>query len=131
MKILVDFPPNYQTIKEILDVSDKTIVFTYGDTIYVPFKKRSIPDHVKVHESVHQKQQCGAPAVWWANYLVDKYFRLNQEVEAYRVQYRYFISKNHNLKEQREFLGKIADDLSGKMYGNIISREAAISMIVK
>jgi hypothetical protein len=126
MKVVKDFPPNYNEIADVFNIKDKKgIVFTYGDTIYCPFKKGKIPEHLKVHEKVHMRQQGNDPASWWKRYLVDEEFRLRQEVEAYRKQYKFFKSRNHDLEEQKGFLEKIASDLSGEIYGNVISKEEA------
>ena len=130
MKIIKDFPPNYVEICKVFDITDiKTLVFTYGDTIYAPGKTRAIPKDLKIHEKTHQKQQGNDPAGWWKKYLTDKKFRLDQEVEAYGNQYRFFIGRNHNLKEQSSFLEKIVSDLSSRIYGNIVTKLEAEKLI--
>ncbi len=131
MKLVFDFPPNFEVIKTALPdvVGNQRVIFTYGDTIYYPYGKHSIPEHLKVHERTHTKQQGEHPDDWWIKYLSFPMFRLAQEIEAYRRQYQFFISKNHNLKEQREFLYRIASDLSSSVYGNMVSLELAINKI--
>lgn len=130
MKIVKAVPPNYFDICKVFNIFGKNrIVFTYGDTIYAPNKGGAISDNVKVHEKTHQKQQGDDPKGWWDRYLVDTQFRLDQELEAYRKQYRFFISKNHNINDQFRFLDIIAGDLSGEMYGNIISFEEARELL--
>lgn len=131
MKVIHAFPPNYEEICKVFPIAGiKTIVFTYGDILYRPGRSGAVPGHLKTHERTHEKQQGNDPAGWWAKYLVDKDFRLSQEVEAYRRQYRYFISTNHNIKEQVVFLDRIADDLSSEIYGNMVTKEEAKKLII-
>lgn len=126
MNIVNELPPNYDEVAKAFDIRGrKGIVFTYGDTVYVPFKKGSIPDHLKVHERTHSKQQGGDPAGWWNKYIRFPAFRLEQEIEAYRNQYLFFKSRNHSIKDQKLFLDSIASDLSSGMYGGIINRDEA------
>lgn len=126
MKILNELPPNYEEVAKVFDIRGRRgIVFTYGDTVYVPFKKGSIPDHLKVHERTHSKQQGNDPAGWWNKYIRYPQFRLEQEIEAYRNQYLFFKARNHNIGEQRNFLSRIAADLSSGMYGTVIGFEEA------
>jgi hypothetical protein len=133
MNIIRDFPPNYSEIIKVFPIvpTIKTIVFTYGDAVYKPYKKGTLTDHVKVHEKTHEKQQGNDPAGWWNKYLSDPKFRLDQEVEAYRNQYRFFVNKNYNFKERAKLLDGIAGDLASDMYGGIISKNEAIELIRK
>jgi hypothetical protein len=132
MKIIEDYPPNYETICEAIpSVKDKKdVVFTYGDTIYNPYGGE-IQDHLDLHESIHEKQQAeiGIEA-WWNKYLSDKKFRLEQEVEAYHVQYQ-FVFKEYGRAVATVFLREIANDLSGGMYGNVLDRKQARKAILK
>lgn len=132
MKIVKDYPPNYdQIIEAIPDVADsKNVVFTYGDTIYAPYKKGKLPKHLKEHEKEHTRQQGDDPHGWWVEYLVNIEFRLAQEVEAYRKQYRFFKSRNHDLQKQANLLDQMALSLSGPLYGNIISIDQAKELII-
>lgn len=132
MKIVEDFPPNFEAICEAIpSVRDqKGVVFTYGDTIYNPYKGE-IQDHLDVHESVHERQQ-GKIGVkeWWNKYLADPKFRLEQETEAYRIQYQ-FVFKEYGRAVATAFMREIATDLSGGMYGNILDRKQARKEILK
>ena len=129
MKIKKKYPPNY---KEILDyfpqANKKGIVFTYGDTLYSP-TSLNIPKHLLVHEKTHSKQQneMGIEK-WWEKYFTNKKFRFSQELEAYQNQYN-FIEKKFGRHERRVLLRQISKDLSGKLYGNLVSlREAKIKI---
>lgn len=127
MKIVQGFPPNIEEIRKVLKPS-LTTIFTYGDTCYCPITTQ-IPENVMVHEETHEKQQKD-PKAWWERYLKDADFRLSQELPAYRNQYQW--QKNRLGRDKAIFLLKaIAEDLSGEMYGNIISFQKAFEMIKK
>lgn len=120
-----DLPPNYDQIAAAFDLSDITPVFTYGDTMYNV--QEPLPEHLIAHERVHSRQQTN-PEEWWDRYLRDPEFRLSQEVEAYGAQYAYACQHLPN-KALKLFLFSIASDLSGAMYGNILTHGKAQSMI--
>ena len=124
MKEVRGFPPNYKEIEEVLHPR-RSAVFTYGDTIYIPYYEGSLSYDLIVHEETHKRQQGAKPDLWWTMYLKDPKFRLNQEVEAYRNQYRFF-AKGRDRNMAYKFLYIIAHDLSSAMYGNIITHEEAI-----
>ena len=131
MKIIYSNPPNHAQICKVFEVrGSKSVVFTYGDTIYNP-GGGEISNDLYAHEKVHMKQQGDDPATWWAKYLVDKKFRLDQEVEAYRKQWRYFVEHNYNTKARGSLLNKIASDLAGPIYGNIVDLKGAIKLITE
>ena len=127
MKILIEKPPNYEELKKIFNIEKSRSVYAYNDIIYNP---EGIPlqDHVILHEDVHFKQQkeVGGAEAWWSRYIDNTQFRLDQEIEAYRVQYK-FIKNHPNIKSKNKenFLDKIASDLSSSIYGNIIKHNEA------
>ena len=128
MRIKHEFPPNYDELKQRFDIEGKPVVFTYGDTLYVPLGGE-IPDHLMKHEETHQRQQDDMGVEnWWRLYMQDDEFRLNQELEAYRNQYQY--SKETDSRQvRRGLLQQIAEDLSSKIYGNLIDKQKAIKLI--
>ncbi len=131
MIIIREYPPNYKEICKVFDIKDRgTIVFTWGDKIYCQDKVGKLPEDIKVHEATHQIQQAGDPKKWWDRYLIDISFRLDQEVEAYRNQYNFFLKFNHNIKDQEKLLDKISGDLSSKTYGNIVTKLEARNLIL-
>lgn len=130
MNIVIEYPPNYEQIKSAFDVEGKSVIYTYGDTIYNPLNG-NVPDHLEVHEETHSVQQGGKPDKWWENYINDEKFRLSQEIEAYRNQYNFYCRNNPDRNKRFDFLYIIAKDLSSEIYGNIISRGAAIRAIKK
>lgn len=104
---------------------DKNVVFTYGDTIHA---RCYISDDLYVHEETHSKQQEEiGKDMWWRMYLSNPDFRLRQEAEAYRNQYRFF--KTNDRERNAKFLYKIATDLSGRTYGNICTFAEAKKLI--
>lgn len=117
MKQIAEYPPIYEKARKVFDIDGRNVIFAYGDAIYNPRGVIITPD-LEVHEGVHLKQQAaiGGPEIWWDRYLSDPKFRLEQEVEAYRAQYAYFIRHNKNRQQQFDFLKRIAGDLSSSMY---------------
>lgn len=133
MEIRHEPPPMLEAINKAGMFPDlDTTVFTYGYILYNPGKNR-IPMHLMEHESTHAKQQTefnGGPDAWWLRYLSDVDFRINQEVEAYRAQYKTYCKLNTQFMRRATFLASIAEDLSGPIYNAHISFEQARAMIV-
>lgn len=129
MEIVADYPPNYKDIIAVFPFvkEHKGVIFTYGDTCYVP-SGATLPDHLITHEETHTKQQGDNPAEWWTRYLSDKDFRLAQEVEAYGNQYRFFSKTNGN-SHKKDFLFRIASDLASPIYDLGISYQQAETLI--
>jgi hypothetical protein len=128
MKIVEDYPPNYEEICKHFKIrNNKYVVFTYGDTLYNPGGGH-IAEDLKAHEQVHmQQQQTLGASQWWQIYLADPKFRLVQEVQAYRRQYNF--SKIYPRSNRRKLLRSISQDLSGPMYGNIVNYQTAKDLI--
>lgn len=130
MKISHNKPPHFWIMHKIFKCDWGHTAFAFGDTIYSKYK---LPDHLIVHESTHLKQQrhsiIGA-WVWLALYLVSKKFRYTVELEAYQNQWQFFRS-NYIFREHEPFLNKITSDLSGALYGNIVSYSTARRKIMK
>jgi len=129
IEIVKDYPPNYDEIcKRIPGVKkNKAIVFTYGNIVYSPMFD-TLGDHLMAHEEVHVERQGDNPAAWWRQYLDDPEFRLKEEVAAYQAQYQYLI-KYYDRSWRRKIVRSIAADLSGPMYGSIITKQQAIQLI--
>ena len=118
-------PPNWDKLVELFGVEWGAVVVTYGDTCYC---EKPLSADLEVHESVHMKQQKN-PKKWWKRYYKDLDFRIEQETEAYREQFK-FIKRN---TKDRNLLfranDKLALDLSGKIYGNCIDYKTAFNLI--
>jgi len=125
MKVSDQLPPNYSDIASTFQLSGFNAVFTYGDTLYNP-TGLPISDDLMAHEEVHAKQQTN-PEEWWSRYLSNPEFRLEQELEAYRAQYKSLADRPR--PERRWFLREFAKNLSSKLYGGIINKAKAEELI--
>jgi len=116
-------------IKSALDLGN--IIFTYGDTMYSSYKTlMEMPFHLVAHELTHVFQQTKMGRdEWWKQYLADDKFRLDQEVEAYRQQYK--VAKAKNEANAAYVLERVAGDLSSALYGNIIKFDEAKKLILE
>ena len=116
-----DFPL-LSVYKEIFEVTDTTI-FAYDHKIY---SNHPLPRHLIIHELTHHKQQDEHGLdIWVKKYLHDPKFRLKMEIEAYQVQ----LQSIGNPQEKAMVLMSSAKDLSGELYGNIISYKEALKAI--
>ncbi|MES2006870.1 MAG: hypothetical protein V4436_02045 [Patescibacteria group bacterium] len=128
MKIAKKYPPNIEDIRAVLTPSKGT-VFTYGDTVYAPdLEEDEMPEHLAVHENVHGRQQKD-PEKWWNQYLMDEKFRLEQELEAYGEQWAFINQQRIKNPIKKLILFSLARDLSGPLYGNMLSHGEAESKI--
>ena len=101
----------------------KDIVVTYGGVIHSP---NPVVDDVLAHELVHVRQQFGHDADEWCDrYIADAHFRYRMELEAYRVQYGFWKKHIRGKQALDAALLRMAKDLSGPMYGGIVSTEEA------
>ena len=127
MEIIEDYPPNYEDITKVFDLTGHKPIFTWGDKIYNPYKATIIPDLI-IHEEVHEKQQGDDPKAWWDRFLTDSEFRLSQEVEAFVYQY-HFLKGKLKAKLSKRFLEHFATLLSSQMYGNLLTKPEAETRI--
>lgn len=128
MEIVEGLPPNIELIKTRFPVNGYT-VYAYGDKIYSPQGKDLRPDLI-YHENVHRKQQAGDPEGWWARYLTDIEFRLEQELEAYYEQWQW-IKEHTNDKIGKQALGDFARQLASPLYQFEVTPHEAETMIRK
>jgi hypothetical protein len=122
VKVVASRPPNYDEVAAAFGLKGRHgVIFAYGDTIYNPSGIFVTPDLV-AHETVHSGQQAreGGPEAWWRRYIDDPAFRLEQEVEAYRAQYR-FAAENYGRKQRRDLLAHICRTLAGPLYGRVMT----------
>ena len=135
MKEIIDIkhtPPKngiYEKAKKKWNVDFDSVVFTYGDTIHC---KHGLSKDLFVHERTHVRQQAkykGGPKAWWERYLEDDQFRYDQELAAYKVQYRWVKEHVKDRMEAFRLLRHFASSLSGEMYGSLVSyQEASIAI---
>ena len=76
-------------------------------------------------------QQEDSPEMWWDQYLNDKDFRLQQEIEAYRVQYRVVKGMIKDRNTVARMLFDMASNLSSPLYGSMIPHIEALKVIKK
>lgn len=131
MKVIHSLPPNYDQIAKVLHISTTPgLVFTYGDSVYLP-SGGTLPDHLEAHESVHIRQQTAmGPEKWWKKYLQDPDFRLSQELEAYIAEYK-FVKENYNRQVRRKLQTHIINSLSSHIYGNLVGKDLAYKLIME
>lgn len=128
MKIIYEYPPNIDKIRMFFDLHPG-IVFTWGNILYNP-DHGPVDKALMKHEETHERQQAKIGIeVWWTMYLTSADFRVSQEVEAYQNQYK---AQKHHIKDRNQldqFLRAIAKDLSGPMYGCILTFDQAMRAI--
>lgn len=106
---------------------DKGICIAVGDTIYA--KHEMSADFIE-HEVTHLKQQkeIGLEK-WWNLYLTDNDFLLKAELEAYRAQAGFIKKSGVSRQVYRKECSRLAKDLSGPIYGRVISYDDALAAI--
>lgn len=132
MRITNERPPEWilEAVKKWgVDFDKGNIAFAYGDAVHIG--RGSIPPDLAAHEAVHLRQQAGNPDAWWKRYLSDDQFRIDQELEAYRVQYQWVLQNVKNTNKRFEMLRHYANDLSGGMYGKTMPLIVALQEIRK
>ena len=127
-EIVVDFPPNIKAIRKVFPISGHEI-FAYGGTIYNPSGSELTPALI-AHEEVHFRQQGKWPKSWWMRFLKSPAFRLRQELEAHRVEYRVFCRGHKDRNSQAKYLRAISKRLAAPMYGSMITTPEAIKAIL-
>lgn len=117
-------PPIYEECVKRFGVNwKKGIIFTYGDTIHCRFKPHKWKvEHEKVH--IRQQEEVG-PEAWWNRYFEDEAFRVDQEVEAYRAEIGWLSMYERNIKRRLELIERAVRDLSGPIYGNVLTYDQA------
>lgn len=103
--------------------------WTYGETLYNPGGIAIRPDII-AHEEQHMRQQAAiGKDEWWKRYLAEPRFRLEQEAEAYGVQYRFYCKTVGDRNAHARFLHMVAGQLSGPLYQIAVSQQQARTMI--
>ncbi len=133
MQISFEKPPIYDEVNKLFKLEERGLgaVFTYGSTIFNPFGVK-IPADLLAHEEAHMEQQEGnvdVAAIWWKRYLQDDQFRLDQETEAYGVQYKFYCRGVKDRNKRDRYLRECAKMLSGQLYGNIVGQAEATKLI--
>ena len=124
-------PPNFNKIISVFPAGSKSnTIFAYSPFIYVSGKPKLSPA-LNVHENVHisrQESYTGGAEAWWDRYLVDKNFRLEEELLAHCAEYEYLIQFGSR-DERRSALKNVAARLSGPLYNLGLSPKHAAKLI--
>lgn len=132
-KIINDYPPNWDKVKQIFPVEDAEVVMAYGGNIYNPFNLQ-LRDDVIFHETIHLKQQKRAQErgmnmdEWWDRYATNIEARIEFEAQAYGQQVAY-IRRRQGEERALKALKSFSNFLSGPVYGNAITQEKAFEKI--
>lgn len=118
MKIINDYPPNFDAIKAAFPVRGRGVIYCYGPAIYNPEGVKVAPRLI-AHESIHSQRQGRDPAGWWEQYLEDPLFRLAEEILAHRAEYAHVL-EHGNRNEKRQAAKQIAARLAGPLYGRLL-----------
>ena len=132
MKIAVGTPPNWEKIIKVFPSVEKmpNLVVTYGETIFFPGGNITMSPDLQQHELVHTLQQKAMGIeIWWDKYLEDPVFRVEQEVQAYHVQYNKIKSSSKDRNWVFENLKRLGRDLSSPQYGSAIGFLEAMNRI--
>lgn len=127
--VVYEKPPHLQQLLNAGLRPNSNTIFAYGNTIYVP-SGMSLPPDLIQHEITHCKRQLSVGVEqWWNRYLEDPYFRIAEETLAYGRQYKYVCTLVKDRNKRFSFLHRIATDLSGPIYGNVITHSGAMIRI--
>ena len=122
--------PNLQLLKDTFGVSEGDIIIAYGDKIYSPNKQ--ITHDLLVHEMVHCERQGYNERIaerWWERYMLDKEFRLAEEILAYRQQYLYCCRVYTDRNRRHKILHSLAKELAHERYGKLCSHSEAMQFL--
>jgi hypothetical protein len=128
-RIVCKQPPNIAELRKRFN-PPATTCYAWGDRIYNP-AGGELADYLVEHERAHFAQQArvGGPDAWWRRYIDDPAFRLEQELEAYRVEWRFVVATVESRARRRELLAFFAKSLASRMYGGLVSKEQARRLI--
>lgn len=127
MRVVVEQPPFADALGKIFRLPEGTLC-TFGDIIYNP-SNNPIDMPTMFHETVHSIQQGSNPQKWWERYLKDAAFRIGEEVPAYQIQYKEAGNFIKDRNELFKYLMRLAKDLSGEQYGNMMTVQGAVDAI--
>lgn len=130
MKIKHHKPLIYPIVKFFFPAAHWDIVIiTWGDTAYC---KTELNASLVEHERVHTEQQSRNKLIglwWWVRYIYSPAFRLSQEIPAHIAEYRTAI-RGVSSQRRAYFLDFISERLSGPLYGNVMTRDAAKRLLL-
>ena len=128
----VNYPPFYIGLWIIFFPEadfEKGTIFAWGKKIYA---KQPLTIPLTAHEAVHIEQQKNSylwGMVWLIRYALSKTFRLAQEIPAHQAEFRCVRQMLKDTKRKAIYLDLAAERLSSPLYGSLISRERARTLI--
>lgn len=128
IKLSKECPPIYSRLHDKFGVEwEDGLIIAHSPYIYCLI---DIPPEKMVHECVHTKRQDEIGVdLWYDRYIEDDAFRLDEEVRAYREEFK-FLKK---YVKDREFLFHLRNDicknLSSSIYGNLVTLDEALNII--
>jgi hypothetical protein len=123
-----EYPPNYHLIERTFNLKGRKPVFAYKPHIYNPHGIE-LDEPLLTHELTHFIQQGEHPDLWWGKYLIDKDFRLSQEIEATQAQYKTFCELVGDRNKRAIYAHELAKECSSELYGNMVDQQKAIKLI--
>jgi hypothetical protein len=132
VSVVAGYPPNWDAIRLRFGLTDASqLVFTYAPRVYVP-SGQALPPDIVIHEHVHLEQQAAplGPEGWWARFLDDDEWRVEQEVAAYKAQIAHLRRVIRDRNELARCVTRIAGDLAGPMYGHTLTFQSAFSRLI-
>lgn len=126
--IIAGRPPNFEKICKVFpEARAKGTIFAYSPNIYI-LDKDGITNALEAHENVHILRQGTNPETWWDRYLVDREFRLEEELIAHTAEYKHLL-EHGSRSERRNALKIVSNRLSSGMYSFGLSPKKAADMI--
>lgn len=93
------------------DIWDRGVVITYGEKIHC--KSGKLPLGILEHESVHvRQQQKMGKDLWWDKYLSKPKFRLEQELEAHKLEADFIRALHMHPRDRSSKIEYLAQSLS-------------------
>ena len=120
----------YQKLVDKFNISwDAGVIICYGNVFHC---KYHIDAPKYIHELVHsRRQEKIGKDLWWELYINKSEFRLEEEVLAYRAEYKFICENVFDRNTRFEFLYEMARNLSSPQYGSLISGSDAMKLIQK
>lgn len=125
MRILVEYPPNYEQVVHAFPAAAGIgVIFAWSDIIYNP-SNILVSRELVAHEEIHCAQQAGFPVQWWHRYLRSEGFRYEQELPAHQAEYRAYCRRHGNSHKRSIYLDEVARKLASPLYGSLVTVETA------
>lgn len=130
MRVIRERPPNWDAIIAVfpLVATRPGVIFAWGEVCFAPIGTVLTPS-LEAHESVHGARQGADIEGWWTRYLAEPAFRLAEEIPAHAEEWRVLRPTLTDRTARRWHLRQVAERLSGRLYGNLLTFERAKRLI--